>query len=44
LNGIRLRSFLVNRTIAIMRVRTLPLSPIAERFIAALREVAKGLR
>jgi len=44
LRGIQLRNLSVNRTIAIMRQRSWPLSPLAERFIAILREVAHRLR
>jgi DNA-binding transcriptional LysR family regulator len=44
LRGIQLRNLSVSRTIAIMRQRNWPLSPLAERFIVLLREVAQRLR
>jgi DNA-binding transcriptional LysR family regulator len=43
LHGIRLRNLSVNRTVAVMWLRNWPLSPLAERFLAKLREVAQGL-
>jgi DNA-binding transcriptional LysR family regulator len=43
LNGIRLRNLSVKRTIAVIRLRSWPLSPLAEGFLAKLREVAQGL-
>jgi molybdate transport repressor ModE-like protein len=44
LRGIQLRNQSVSRTIAIMRLRSWPISPLADRFIASLREVAQRLR
>jgi DNA-binding transcriptional LysR family regulator len=44
LRGIQLRNLSVSRTIAIMRQRSWPLSPLADRFIGCLREVAQRLR
>ena len=43
LHGIRLRNVSVNRTIGIMTVRMRALSPLANRFIDVLREVARGI-
>ena len=43
LRGIRLRNLSVSRTIAILRLRSWPISPLAERFIESLRDVAQRL-
>lgn len=42
IRGIRLQGLRIDRSIAIMRLKQAPVSPLAERFIEALRDVAKG--
>ncbi len=43
LHGIRLRNISANRAIGIMTVKARTLSPLANRYIVALREVARGI-
>lgn len=44
IRGIRLRDLHIKRSIAIMRLKNTPLSPLTERFVEALRKVAVRLR
>jgi DNA-binding transcriptional LysR family regulator len=41
--GIKLRNITANRTIGVMRLGARTLSPLAERFVEVLREVARDL-
>ncbi|MGE0564999.1 MAG: LysR family transcriptional regulator [Pseudolabrys sp.] len=41
LQGIRLRDITAHRTVGVMRLRSRTLSPLAERFVEVLREVAR---
>lgn len=43
LHGIRLRNITAHRTIAVMRLSIRALSPLAERFVGILREVAREI-
>ena len=43
LHGIRLRNIMAHRTVGVMRLRARTLSPLAERFVEVLREVARGI-